>query len=101
MNYEYQFMVDFTLPDQLTDEFMGLIPYQRAAVNKLFDEGSLLNYSLSLERSKLWCVFNAKSEMAVMDLIADLPLTSFMEVQISMLTFHNAMEPKMPHFSLN
>lgn len=101
MNAEYQYMVDFTLPSILSDEFMGLIPYQRAAVNKFFKEGKLLNYSLSLENSKIWAVFNANSEMDVMDMLADLPLTKLMEIEISMLTFYNAFEPEMPHFSMN
>ena len=101
INTEFQFMVDFTLPGVLTEEFMELIPYQRVVVNKYFEEGKLLNYSLSLEKSKLWAVFNANSELNVMDLIADLPLTSFMTVEISMLTFYNSMDPAMPNFSMN
>ncbi|HHH50371.1 MAG TPA: hypothetical protein ENK52_05270 [Saprospiraceae bacterium] len=101
MNTEYQFMVDFTLPEILSDEFMELIPYQRAAINKLFVDGKLVNYALSLEASKLWAVFNANSEMEVMDLIADLPLTEFMKVQISILTFFNTLEPQVFNFSMN
>ena len=101
INTEFQFMVDFTLPGVLTEEFMELIPYQRVVVNKYFEEGKLLNYSLSLGKSKLWAVFNANSELNVMDLIADLPLTSFMTVEISMLTFYNSMDPAMPNFSMN
>ena len=101
INTEFQFMVDFTLPEVLTEEFMELIPYQRVVVNKYFEEGKLLNYALSLEKSKLWAVFNANSELNVMDLIADLPLTSFMTVEISMLTFYNSMDLAMPNFSMN
>lgn len=101
MNTDYQYMVDFTLPAVLSEEFMGLIPYQRAAINRFFSEGKLLNYSLSLESSKLWAVFQANSEMDVMDMIADLPLTPFMTTEISMLTFYNTMEPNIPDFSLN
>lgn len=101
MTHEYQYMVDFTLPEVLSDEFMTLIPYQRARVNQFFNEGKLVNYALSLETSKLWAVFTANSEMDVMELIADLPLTKFMKVQISMLTFYNTAQENMPAFSLN
>ena len=94
-------MVDFSLPEVLTEEFMELMPYQRAVVNKYFEEGKLLNYALSLENSKLWAIFSANSELKVLDLIADLPLTSFMSVEISMLTFYNSMDPAMPKFSVN
>lgn len=101
MNYEYQYMVDFTLPEVLTEEFMSLIPYQRARVNQFFSEGKLVNYALSLEESKLWAVFNANSELDVMELIAEMPLTKFMQVRVSMLTFYNTSQERMPAFSMN
>ncbi len=97
----YQYMVDFTLPDSLPDDFMNMIPHQRAAVNRFFKEGKLLNYSLSLEHSKMWAVFSANSEIDVLDMIADLPLTEFMDIQISMLSFFNTSEKEIPQFSMN
>ena len=101
INTEYQFMADFSLPSEMSQEFMDLVPYQRMVVNKLFEEGKLLNYSLSLENSRLWAIFTAKSEMDVMDIIADLPLTPFMKVEISMLTFYNDNQTVVPKFSMN
>lgn len=98
---EYQFMVDFTLPDILTEDFMSMIPYQRAAINQFLIEGKLLSYALSLENSKLWAIFVARSEIEVMDMISDLPLTSFLSVEISILTFLNVNEPIIPNFSMN
>lgn len=101
MNTEYQFMVDFTLPPELSDEFIDLIPYQRNVVNKYFSEGKLVNYALSLENAKLWAVFNAESEMEVMEMIIDFPLTKFMQVEICMLSIYNAPTPAAMNFSLN
>ena len=101
METTYHFMVDFTLPEVLTEEFMNQIPFQRAIVDRFFKEGKLVNYSLSLENSKIWAVFNANSEMNVMDMIADLPLTPFMQVEISMLTFYNSVHQEMHNFSMN
>ena len=101
INTDYHYMVDFAMPDVLNEEFMNLVPFQRSAVNKLFMEGKLLNYALSLENSRLWAVFSANSELDVMDMISDLPLTPFMKVEISLLTFYNTMYPKMPEFSKN
>lgn len=98
---EYQYMVDFTLPEIITDEYKSLIPYQRAMVNQLFEDGKLISYSLSMENQKLWAVFVANSELDVMDILADMPLTPFMKTNISMLTFHNTLEVAPPHFSLN
>lgn len=101
MDTDYHFMVDFTLPHALSDEFMSLIPYQSTMVKSLFSEGKLVNYALSLENAKLWAIFSANSELEVMDLIADLPLTKFMKVEISMLTFFNSEHETMPSFSMN
>lgn len=101
MSTDYQFLVDFNLPGTLNEEFMDLIPYQRAMVNRLFKDGVLLNYAMSLESSKLWAVFNAHSELEVQAIIADLPLTEFMKYEINMLTFYNSMQPITPDFSMN
>ena len=62
METTYHFMVDFTLPEVLTEDFMNQIPFQRATVDRFFKEGKLVNYSLSLENSKIWAVFNANSD---------------------------------------
>lgn len=101
MHTTYHYMVDFTLPTVLSDEFMDLIPTQRAEVDLLLKEGTLVNYMLALEDAKLWAVFNANSEYEVMQMIAELPLTSFMEVRISQLTMHNTPQEAMPAFSMN
>ncbi|MCB0662897.1 MAG: hypothetical protein KDC24_09165 [Saprospiraceae bacterium] len=101
MQADFQYMVDFTLPEMLSEEFMGMIPFQRAKVNRLFRDGKLVNYALSLEHSKMWAVFNANSENEVLDIVKELPLSKFMSVQISMLTFYNSLNEEMPVFSLN
>lgn len=101
MSTEYQFMVDFTLPSELSEEFIDLIPYQRNVVNRYLSEGKLINYALSLENAKLWAVFNAESEMEVMEMIIDFPLTKFMQVEICMLSTYNAPTPTTMNFSLN
>ena len=85
-----QYMVDFTMPQDLPEEFVERIPHQRAAVNRLLHEGKILNYALSLENSKLWAVFTASSETELMQLLQRLPLTRYMKVKVSELTFYNA-----------
>ncbi len=95
-----QFMVDFTLPEELSNEFMDLIPYQRAVANRYFAEGKLVNYALSLEAARIWAVFNASTEMDVMDMLLDFPLTRFMEVEICPLASFNSSEFP-ASFSLN
>ncbi len=94
-------MVDFQLPSVLPQDFMDLVPLQRAAVNELFKQGKLVNYALSLENLKLWAIFSANSELEIMDLISDLPLTPYMKVEISLLTFYNDTPTDVPKFSMN
>ena len=101
MNTVYQFMVDFTLPQSLTLEFKDLIPYQKMVVERFFDEGKLSTYAQSFETSKLWAIFNAKSEMEVMNMLADMPLTSFMQVDINMLSAFSTADNYLPQFSMN
>ena len=94
-------MVDFTLPQILSEEFLKLIPQQRSKVNKLFREGKLINYALSLDHSKMWAVINANTETEVSDLLEELPLTRFMKFHVRMLTFYNSVGAESPVFSLN
>jgi hypothetical protein len=78
-------MVDFTLPKVLSEEFLRQIPHQRAKVNKLFRDGKLVNYALSLDNSKIWATINANSELDVLQLVSQLPLTRFMQYKINLL----------------
>lgn len=100
-NHLVQFMVDFTMPQDLPEEFVSRIPQQRAAVNRLLSEGKILNYALSLENSKLWVVFSVTSETELINLIEQMPLTRFMKYRISELTFFNAANPYVQAFSMN
>jgi len=76
----HQFMVDITLPAELTEEFLELIPKQRTLVNQLFNQGKLTSYSLAIDRSKLWATIVAESEEDVVHILSLLPLRRFMEV---------------------
>lgn len=96
-----QFMVEFKLPEILTEEFINLIPEQRLKINSLMDAGVIMCYTLNLDRSKLWTVIIAKSDLAVMDVLAQFPLIGFMKPEISELTFHHQSSLVMPSISLN
>jgi Muconolactone delta-isomerase len=101
MQQEYQFMVDFSLPKVLSEDFLRLIPHQRAKVNKLFRDGKLINYALSLDNSKIWAIVNANSELDVLELVSQLPLTRFMQYKINLLTVFNSVNAESPVFSMN
>lgn len=96
-----QYMVDFTLPTDLPEEFVNKIPQQRSLVNRLLTEGKILNYALSLENSKLWVVFAAQSEADLMEMVHRLPLTRYMKVKVNELTFYNSVNAFVPAFSVN
>lgn len=80
---------------------MDLIPSQRFWVNNYFEEGKLINYSLSLDHGKLWAVFAVRSKSELYEMIEQLPLSMFMEFQISPLTYTDTVELDTPEFSLN
>jgi len=96
-----QFMVDFTMPQELSDEFVSLIPSQRATVNQLLNEGKILTYALSLENSKVWAVFSVSSRDELNEIIDSMPLSGYMKMRVSELTFYNAAHPFTPAFSMN
>lgn len=96
-----QYMAVFTLPQPLSEAFISRIPQQRQAVNRLLHEGKILNYALSLETSSLWAVFSAQSEAELMELISTLPLTQYMRVHVSELTFYHSANAFAPAFSVN
>lgn len=94
------FMVEFGLPETFNEDFMALIPRQRAAVNQMLIDGKLKSYSLSMDRARLWAVVVAASEFEAMEILARLPLSDYMTPEISELMFYNASEV-MLQFSLN
>ena len=101
MSQENQFMVDFTLPSPMSEEFLRLIPLQRSKVSQFFREGRLVNYALSIDKSKMWAVVSANNEDEVLEFLEKLPLTRFMRYKVSLLTFYNAVNSETPAFSMN
>lgn len=95
------FMIDITLPEVLTEEFISLVPQQRAQVNKLFSEGRLASYSLSLDRSKLWTTMLAESEEEVVIVLSTFPLRKFMDLSIHRLAFSESANANVARISMN
>lgn len=97
----YEYMAEIDLPAQFTDEFLRLIPRQRAMVNELMNEGAITSYAVSLEHAKLWMTVVAENESAVAKMIENFPIAGYISYKISKLTFHNSLSMKLPSFSLN
>ncbi|GAB3912507.1 hypothetical protein GCM10028803_55900 [Larkinella knui] len=96
-----QFMVEFDLPAEMTEDFTVKIPLQRLKVNELMENGKLLTYALSYDRQKLWCVVKARTEFEALEIISEFPLISYMDPTITELMFNNIVSLRMPLFSLN
>lgn len=94
------YMVEFDLPDSLTDEIMSVIPRHREHVDRLLGEGIIQHYSLAIDRSKLWVVIVANSEEEVGEIIADFPLIDYMTPKIHTLMFSNS-HSDIPMINLN
>ncbi len=95
-----QYLVEMSLPE-MTEEFMELIPAQRAFVNECMMKGTILSYSLAEDRSKLWIVFAAKSRVELMKVLHKFPVIKYVTVKTFSLMFHNSMELMLPAISLN
>jgi muconolactone delta-isomerase len=95
------YMINIKLPDKLSEDFVMLIPRQRKVVDKLMNEGKILQYSLSADRSTLWVVIAALSEKRAMDIMAKFPLIDYMNPTIYPLAFHNSVSNDLPKLIMN
>ncbi len=100
-NIMYEFMVEIDLPVPFTEEFLGLVPRQRAMINRLMNEGTITSYALSLESGKLWVSLIAGTVENVNELIDSFPIAPHILYRVNRLTFHNSISFKLPNFSLN
>ncbi len=96
-----QFFVDFDLPETFSSEFVRLIPAQRRKVNELLNDGVILSYALSADRTKVWATINARSGQEVDAILEQLPLSPYMVATIHLLEFYNATGNGLPAISLN
>jgi hypothetical protein len=96
-----QYIVDFEIPADLSEEFISLIPKHREHIDELMGTGLVLSYALSLDQSKVWATINADSESEVMSIIASFPLINFMSATVYELAFYNATGNGLPAISLN
>ena len=93
-------MVEFDIPQPLTEDFLDMVPEQRMAIDDLFSKGALLSSTVSSNRRRVWAVMTAESESKLLSLIDELPMTSYMDYDYSELMFYNTVH-QMPAMSLN
>ena len=95
-----QYMVEFDIPQPLTDDFLEMIPDQRSVIDRLFTDGKLLSYTVAADRKRVWAVIIAESESELLSYIDMLPMTSYMDYDYNELMFYNTVH-LMPAMSLN
>ncbi len=83
-------------------ELTDIIPSHRRAIDKLFAEGRVLSYSVSLSRNMIWCVLNTEDEQQAMEKVISMPLYPFfIDVSCTPLLFHNTLPSSLPGIVLN
>lgn len=95
------FLFQIELPP-LTEEIISEIPFHREYIDKLFAEGKLLNYSVSIGREHLWCVVNADNQNEALEIVSTFPLRKyFVDITCNPLLFHNTIPAPLEAISLN
>jgi len=95
----YLFQIELS---EFSDDMGAVIPTHREHINKLFSEGRILSYSVSVHRNMIWCVINAEDEQEAMEMVLSFPLYQyFTEVSCHPLLFHNVLPATLPGISLN
>lgn len=92
--------MEIILPE-FTEEFFELVPAQREFINSSMAKGQIRSYSLAADRSKLWVVFNTRSEAEMLRLLKRFPIIDWVSYTTFPLMFHNSMELMLPAISMN
>ena len=95
----YKYMIEFELPP-FNMEMQDLIPQQRMVVDRLFNQGVLITYTLAADRSKLWVVLQADNESELLTYIDSFPMTMYCDYTYNEVMFHDASH-FIPSISLN
>ncbi|MES2593510.1 MAG: muconolactone Delta-isomerase family protein [Bacteroidota bacterium] len=95
------YMVSIQLPDELTEDFISLIPKQREMIDELMNEGKILQYALAIDRSKLWITLSADSKKDVLVIISAFPLIDYMKPNVFELAFYNSISTELPKLIMN
>ena len=96
-----QLMIEISLPDYPDEEFFALVPPQRAHIDKLLEQGVVMGYSLSFDRSKLWIALNAQNERHATEILSTFPMFRYFETTIYPLMFHNTAVMALNRVSMN
>lgn len=95
------YMFQMELPG-ISDEIAARIPEHRDHINRLFIDGRLISYSVSMARTLIWCIIKAKDEQEALEIVSKFPLHPyFTDIMCHPLLFHNTQPAALPDISLN
>jgi len=94
-------MVNIILPEEVDDDFISLLPQQKAFVDQLMQKGFITTYSLAGDRSRLWVIFKVGEENHVRGLVSCFPIIEKVVYEIIPLISHQDSSTIIQSFSLN
>lgn len=94
-------MVDINLPEDMDMGFWEQIPSQRITVNKMMKKGIISDYSLSMDRQKLWVIINGESRKEIHRIVNSFPIRKYITYSVHSLLFHERNNISVPQFWLN
>lgn len=95
------FMVEMFMPDEMTPEFMRMIPAHRAYISKLINDGTIQSYSINNERSNGWILFLSDESSDVEEILQQFPIYSFVRFQIHEIMVHDSESYRFPKMHMN
>ncbi len=95
------FLVNLKLPEVFSKELYDLIPEQRAIINKLLENKTVLSYALDMDRKNVWIYIEAVSEQEIMDVLSTFPIIKYVKTNIHELAFYDSAPVGMPELILN
>ena len=95
------FMVEVRLPFDPPQEFFTLIPSQRAMIVDLLMKRKFLSYTLAADRSKVWIVMIANTEIEAREILEKQPMDKYFSYSFTELMFHDMAGAMFPSVSLN
>lgn len=94
-------MVVMTFPAVFTEDFVKLIPQQRAQIVELLTEGKLASFSLNANRTQAWMVVRARTEEEVDELLESFPMYDYFEYEVEPLVLYDTEMMGLPQITLN
>lgn len=95
------YMAQFTLPHILGNDIASRIPAHRTRVDELIQEGVILAYAVSQDRTAGWITLCGESVHDVEEVLQTLPIYRYLEFQIHELMVYDARNLRFPALRMN